>query len=107
MPKQAWHQDTHNYFYLGNKGSLSNNPLTQKAKGMKENIYYYSLLKDRNPLLSVISAQANVSCRMDRLEDDQLVLYIDNKWDYPEIAWGNYCKQLEASPAYGIISIIL
>ena len=20
------------------------------------------------------------------------MLYINNRWDYPEIAWGNYCK---------------
>lgn len=106
-PTQDWHQDTHNYFYWGDKGARSNNPLTQKAKGMKENVYYYTLYgNDKNSLLSVVSEQANTACRMDRNEDEQLMLYINNQWDYPEIAWGNYCKQLEASPCYGTISIV-
>lgn len=105
-PVQTWDQDTRNYFYLGNEGALSKKPLTQKAKGMKENIYFYSLFSGKKPLLSVISELGELSCRMDRLENEQLILYVDNRWDYPEIAWGNYCKQLEASPAYGLISIV-
>lgn len=105
-PTQSWDQDTKNYFYWGNEGALSKNPLTQKGKSMKENIYFYTLLNGKNPLLSVISPQGDVACRLDRLADEQLILYTDNRWDYPEIAWGNYCKQLEASPAYGLISIV-
>lgn len=105
-PTQDWHQDTHNYFYWGDKGAGSNNPLTQKAKGMKENIYYYTLSNNTNLRMSVISGKAGLACRMDRLEDEQLILYVNNQWDYPEIAWGNYCKRLEASPCYGTISIV-
>jgi len=56
--------------------------------------------------MSVISEKANLACRMDRQEDDQLLLYVNNQWDYPEIAWGNYCKRLEASPCYGKVSIV-
>jgi len=33
------------------------------------------------------------------------MLYINNRWDYPEIAWGNYCKTLEAVPCYGEMKI--
>lgn len=106
-PVGEWHQDTHNYFYWGDKGAGSDNPLTQKAKGMKENVYHYTLSDARNRAMSVVSSGADVACRMDRSEDSTLVLYINNQWDYPEIAWGNYCKQLEASPCSGVVSLVL
>lgn len=104
-PEQGWAQDTHNYYYWADKGARSEKPLTQEGKGMKENIYYYSLGTRALTLMSVISEKAELACRMDRLENEQLVLYVNNKWDYPEIAWGNYCKTLEASPCKGAFTI--
>jgi len=102
-PNQPWHRDTHNYYYWADQGARSQRPLTQQAKGMKENIYYYSLGKGGKDLMHVVSKEGNNACRMDRLENEQLILYVNNKWDYPEIAWGNYCKTLEASPCQGSI----
>ncbi|WP_411973922.1 glycoside hydrolase family 2 TIM barrel-domain containing protein [Sphingobacterium sp. Lzh-3] len=104
-PTQPWYMDTHNYYYWADKGARSQHPLTQRAKGMKENIYYYALGSGAKNLMQVVSPQADNACRMDRLENEQLVLYINNKWDYPEIAWGNYCKTLEASPCQGSITL--
>ncbi|WP_316788947.1 glycoside hydrolase family 2 protein [Pedobacter frigoris] len=104
-PTQPWDQDTHNYYYWSDQGAGSKKPFTQKAKGMKENIYYYTISDSKASRMSVVSPKADVACRMDRLEDEQIVLYINNKWDYPEIAWGNYCKTLEASPCKGAITV--
>ena len=42
-PAQPWVLDTHNYYYWSDKGAGCSRPLTQRAKGMKENIYYYTL----------------------------------------------------------------
>ena len=42
---------------------------------------------------------------MNKRTNEQLVLYTNNRWDYPEIAWGNYCKKLEAIPCYGQINL--
>lgn len=42
---------------------------------------------------------------MNKMPDEQLVIYINNRWDYPEIAWGNYCKTIEALPCYGVIEM--
>ncbi len=71
-----------------------------------ENISYYSLFTFYHKL-SVISPDASVACRMDKAEEGTLKLYINNRWDYPEIAWGNFCKTLEALPCYGEINIRL
>lgn len=103
-PVQPWQNDTKDYYYWSDSGANTDSPLTTKAKGMKENIYYYSLLTDGH-LLSVISENASESCRLYKHYDGKLVLYVDNKWDYPEIAWGNWCKAEEALPCFGQITI--
>ena len=106
-PQQPWQMDTHNYYYWADAGANCDRPLTQMAKGMKENIYYYTL-NAGNPFtgLSVVSPDASVACRSNKRADGQLILYVNNRWDYPEIAWGTYCKTLEANPCFGKIEII-
>ena len=42
-PAQPWLADTHNYYYWADAGTNCDRPLTQMAKGMKENIYRYTL----------------------------------------------------------------
>lgn len=106
-PKQSWQSDTHNYFYWSDAGTNCKKPLTQIAKGMKENIYYYRLSTEErnNHTLSVISPTSSVACRLNKQPDESIILYVNNRWDYPEIAWGNYCKRLEALPCFGTVQI--
>ena len=106
-PEQAWRLDTHNYFYWGDVGAGSSRPLTQAAKGMKENVYVYTLSTKDNHGFSVISPDASIACRTDRLSNEQLTLYANNRWDYPEIAWGNYCRNIENTPCFGKITLML
>ncbi|GHT72029.1 hypothetical protein AGMMS50239_41360 [Bacteroidia bacterium] len=106
QPVQPWHLDTRNYYYLGDAGANCIQPLTQQAKGMKENIYQYTLSTDtKQGTVSVGSSDASVACRINKTEKDQLILYISNRWDYPEIGWGDYSKQLNASPCYGRLTL--
>lgn len=106
-PEQPWQCDTHNYYYWADAGANCDRPLTQMAKGMKENIYFYTLnAGNTGKGLSVLSPDATVACRSSKRADGQLILYVNNRWDYPEIAWGNYCKTLEANPCYGKIEIV-
>lgn len=106
-PAQPWQTDTHNYYYWADAGANCKQPLTRMGKGMKENIYYYavSTAVTGGHQLMVVSQDASVACRMNKRADEQLILYANNRWDYPEIAWGNYCKTLEAVPCYGQINI--
>ena len=109
-PNQPWQMDTHNYYYWADAGANCLRPLVQTAKGLKENIYYYTLSVEKGKglqALSVISPDASLACRVSKRSDEQLVLYVMNGWDYPEIAWGNYCKKLEASPCSGRVTLIL
>lgn len=104
-PRQAWRDDTHDYFYWADRGANCDRPLTMAAKAMKEDIEVYTLSGACN--LSVISPKADVACRLATASDSSLSLYADNRWDYPEIAWGNYCKTLEALPCHGSIRLLL
>lgn len=105
-PEQSWNMDTHNYYYFADAGAICKNPLTNQAKGMKENIYSYTLSpKDRKGCLHVLSAGGTLGCRLNKTSREDLILYINNRWDYPEIAWGDYCKTLEVTPVYGTVKI--
>ena len=105
-PAQPWSADTHNYYYWADAGANCDRPLTQMAKGMKENIYRYTLSATGVKAgLTVCSPDASLASRTSKRGDGQLMLYINNRWDYPEIAWGNYCKTLEAVPCYGEMKI--
>mgnify|MGYP001344392234 CR=1 FL=1 len=106
-PIQPWHLDTHSFFYWGEAGAESSKPLTQTIKGMKENLYFYTLSTENKHGFTVVSADASLACRTNRLADEQLVVYVNNRWDYPEIRWNNYCKNIENTPCYGRIKIIL
>lgn len=107
-PAQEWNMDTYNYYYFSDRGAICNKPLTNKAKGMKENIFEY-LLSSRNGRnkLCVSSANGSLGCRMNKTSEDKLILYVNNRWDYPEIAWGDYCKELEVTPVFGTVKLHL
>lgn len=106
-PTQAWQDDTHNYYYWADRGAVCDRPLTMKAKGMKENVYYYTLSTNGGHSVSVVDTQAQTACRLHQNAKGNIALCVDNQWDYPEIAWGNYCKVIEALPCYGRIEMIL
>ncbi len=82
-------------------------PLTNWAKSMKENIYLYTLEMPDGEALSVLSDKGDVACRLNKPDGNTLMLYADNRWDYPEIAWGNYCKAISPLPLTGRITLSL
>lgn len=106
-PVQPWQADNREFYYFADRGANCERPLTRMAKGMKENIYRYSLHTAARHGFSVVAPDADVACRINTLPDSKAVLYANNRWDYPEIAWGNFCKKLEALPIYGTIKLQL
>lgn len=106
-PAQSWQDDTRDYYYWSDAGANCTRPLTFKAKGMKEHVYFYTLQAASGRSLSVLSENASVACRINKPADGQLVLYVNNRWDYPEIGWGDYCKNIDMLPCYGQIRLLL
>ena len=79
-PAQPWLADTHNYYYWADAGTNCDRPLTQMAKGMKENIYRYTLSATGGGAgLTVCSSDASLACRTSKRGDGQLMLYINNR----------------------------
>jgi hypothetical protein len=107
-PNQPWHLDTRNYYYCGDSGADCLRPLTQQAKGMKENCFLYNLASETGKsVVSVRSEDASVACRVNKTAREQLVLYVNNRWDYPEIGWGNHSKNLNPSPCRGRLTLVV
>lgn len=104
-PNQAWVLDTHNYYYFADKGAISEQPLTNKAKGMKENISEYTLSVGQATKISVVSPDHSLGCRLYKTSDNTLLMYVNTRWDYPEIGWGDYCKTLDVTPNYGHLNL--
>lgn len=102
-----WASDTKDYYYWSDNGTNATRPLTMRAKAMKENIENYTLVSDAGKSLTVISPSADVACRLDKPNGRDLVLFANNRWDYPEIAWGNYCKVISPIPLHGQITMLL
>jgi hypothetical protein len=107
-PVQPWHLDTRNYFYMGDAGADCLRPLTQQAKGMKENCFLYALATETGKgVVAVRSQDASIACRVNKTPQEQFVLYVNNRWDYPEIGWGAYSKKLDPFPCYGRLTLCL
>lgn len=106
-PHSDWASDVKNFYYWADRGTNAAKPLTMRAKAMKENIIRYDLVKPSGVSLSVASSAADVACRIDKSDGEALILYADNHWDYPEIAWGNYCRAMSPLPCHAGITLIL
>ncbi len=110
-PSGTWALDGRDYYYWSDAGANCGQSLTRAAKSMKENVYRYTLSTAETSGagygLTVQSAAGDVACRTYKESDGRLTLYVNNRWDYPEIAWGNYCKRLEALPCYGRVDLQL
>jgi len=90
FPNHAWEQDTKDFYYHGIDVTL---PMTNISKALKENIYNYSLITSTGKKLTV-SAIGDKACRLDKKENSYF-LYINDKWDYTSLAWGNYQKNIK------------
>ena len=106
-PTGSWASDTHDYYYWGDAGADATRPLTVAAKAMKENIYFYALTSADERGVAVVSPDAMDACRISKPDGQTLTLYVDNRWDYPELAGGNYCKLMEALPCHGTVRLRL
>lgn len=107
-PKHEWGEDDRNFYYYGlGHETGGSGRLTMRAKSMKENIYMYALKKGGRTL-QILSDEASVACRINNDEKkDQIWLYVNKLWDYPEIGWGNYYKRLNLAPSSQTYRLVL
>ncbi|MBA7581227.1 hypothetical protein ES708_23129 [subsurface metagenome] len=97
-PKKCWELDTKSFYYDGIKNESIKNELTNIAKSTKENITGYHLISKGETYLSVIG-NGDLGCRISKRKDD-IVLYVNNQWDYVHIDWGNYHRNIKSESSY-------
>ena len=90
-PIKIWNQDSKSFYYDGTDDETSNQ-LTFIAKGTKEKVFEYTLLKDNNKVVS-IQSKGEVSCRLEQ-NNNLLDIYINNQLDYIDLSWGNYQRNI-------------
>jgi len=90
-PVKDWQFDTKSFFYDGTSDEAEGE-MTYVAKATKENIKKYSLLMKRLGSFTV-TGTSKVACRINK-KGDKIELYIDNLLDYPDLAWGNYQRNI-------------
>ena len=91
VPVRDWQFDTKSFFY-DRSGNETEGQLTYIAKATKENIREYSLLMKGLGCFTV-RGTAKEGCRINK-KDNRIELYISNLLDYPDLAWGNYQRNL-------------
>lgn len=90
-PVIEWQFDTKSFYYDGiNKDTVRQ--LTYIAKSTKENIREYVLSKSNGEKIS-INGTGKEACRIQK-NGHSIELFINNLWDYPDLAWGNYQKNI-------------
>ncbi|HCN85057.1 MAG TPA: beta-galactosidase [Sphingobacteriaceae bacterium] len=103
-PGNEWQFDDRNFYYFSLRGSDNSRPFTNVAKSMKENIRSYQLTSSQGGEgIEVVSKEAKVACRVNRDKNQRITLYANTLWDYPEIRFGNYSKDILAEPHTGVI----
>lgn len=94
-PDHNWVFDTKGFYYFGLDTVL---PITNIARSLKENIYSYSLKTGTDETLTVYSF-GNQACRFNKVKNGFL-LYVNDQWDYPDLAWGNYVKNIMTGESF-------
>ncbi|OXU15426.1 glycoside hydrolase family 2 protein [Sedimentisphaera salicampi] len=100
-PEHLWVYDTQDFFYFGTDKRF---PLSRLARGLKENIYRYSVFYEGGGRLDVLS-DANLGCRYKR-EAGKDTLIINSIWDCPDLQWGNYAKFIKTKSSFSAKAVI-
>lgn len=96
-PGKEWQYDKKSFFYDGIENETSDQ-LINTARATKENIYEYSLSENGNKRITA-SGEGDISCRIEK-KSDKIYLNISNLVDYPDLSWGNYCRNIISSKGY-------
>jgi len=89
-PLHGWELDRQNFYLYGLDTILS---YPNIARGMKENIWNYSLQTNSDVGLTVVS-DGTQAVRFDNVEGEYR-LFVNDLWDYPSLGWGNYFKEIK------------
>ena len=93
-PESIWSLDTKNYFLFGKDHAGQTIGMTNMAKALKENIYYYHLTDSENHKNLTVLSGGRLGCRVQSEIEHELELVMDDLWDYTNLGWGNYMRDI-------------
>ena len=100
-PHHPWKLDRQNFYYHGPDTILT---YPNIVRGMKENIWNYSLQTNNDVGLTVVS-DGTQAARFDHVEGEYR-LFVNDLWDYPSLGWGNYIKDIKSKDEFeGIVRL--
>ncbi len=94
-PESTWSMDTKNYFLFGKDYSGHPAGMTNMAKALKENIYYYHLSDSKNHKNLTVLSGGRLGCRVRAVLEHELELVVNDLWDYTNLGWGNYMRNIQ------------
>ncbi len=104
-PHKDWIYDTKSFYYDGTQNEMVDRHLTHVARSTKENIYNYCL-QQKTGIGVEVMGDGDLGCRIEK-NNSVLTLFINNHWDYIDLSWGNYQKNLKLNSLRGVSSIKL
>jgi hypothetical protein len=93
-PSADWFMDSRDYFLFGKNGVAHIGGLTNLTKALRENVYFYRLSGRKNSKILTVLSNGMAGCRIGRIKGQDMELIIDSSWDYPDLNWGNYMREL-------------
>jgi hypothetical protein len=93
-PSTGWPMDSRDYFLFGKNGAAQRGGLTNLVKALRENIYFYRLTGGENSKMLTVLSNGMAGCRIRRANGQDMELIIDASWDYPDLNWGNYMREV-------------
>ena len=91
MPEKQWSLDSKSFFYNGTSDETGKD-LTYVAKATKENICDFELQTKMKSRIKVLPI-GTTSCRISK-DSGMIDLQINHLLDYPDLAWGNYQRNI-------------
>ncbi|MDH4271170.1 MAG: hypothetical protein OEW18_04260, partial [Candidatus Aminicenantes bacterium] len=89
-PAGGWAMDAWDYFLQGfDRPENTTESLSNDARSLKENVYYYSVGFEEVPGRIIVEAGAVRAVRLKSVDGRRVRLIILTNWDYPDLGWGN------------------
>ncbi len=96
QPGQNWTMDTSSFFYHGDTTAS----LPYIATAYKENVQTYSLTDEGIQISTVRNDENETAARIFYDESGETKLRLVSMMDYPNLAWGNYMRNLKVPDYY-------
>lgn len=97
-PIKEWGQDVKSFYYNGIIDERIDEHLTFSAKSTKENLNTYSLNKNGQEIISLMS-NGSLNARLSKMSN-KLNLFASNLIDYVDLSWGNYQRNIMLEGKY-------